>query len=187
MRKITTGQYALIALAISGFTALAVISINATNNSPWITAKDHVEDNREELRELLIRAAGENGTNPLPPVVRHEISQQEMTHWCTIPEHGRNKQHQAGVSQVNCHLSIHGTYSRVAASYRIFTEYRQYSIWETITNRMSFPIQDAYLDTGTLEVSSPDLGLRMETRRNARREAENTSPELRLTRIERTP
>ena len=52
---------------------------------------------------------------------------------------------------------------------------------------MSFPIQDAYLDTGTLEVSSPDLGLRMETRRNARREAENTSPELRLTRIERTP
>ena len=45
-------------------------------------------------------------------------------------------------------------------------EFRGYSLWEILWNRMEFPIQDAYLDAASLEVTSPENAFRAETIRH---------------------
>ena len=161
------------AIILGGVFAMGMVVINDTSNNPLTTAVEHTQDNRHELQELLAGAASKR-RNSL------EIPPQEVTAECSAPPHHRQARDAIGVSQVDCRLSLYGEYSQVEADYLVFMDHRSYSLWEILWNRMEYPIRDAYLDAGSLEINSPHLGLRIEPEENGEQHAGETPAALRL-------
>ena len=113
------------------------------------------------------------------------LPEQGLNAVCTTPQNDPQAREAIGRTSRTCRISLYGETSQVEAEYLIFMDYRKYSIWETVRNRMEYPIRDAYMDVSSLEVASPHRALRVGPEGNDPRETAGTSPALRLTGLEK--
>ncbi len=159
-----------IMLLIAGFVAtmimgpLAIIIVNEERNNPRATAVAHIEENSQGIQELLEMAAqgdqGDQGDQRAKQALR-QLPQQEISQSCSRTEYDAQAKKAIGRSGITCQVSLYGNASRVHADYFVFMKYPEYSLWDKLRNRMQYPILDAYLDTTSLTIISPNGAIRV--------------------------
>ena len=151
----------MLAVVLVILTVIVFVFAHASSNNPMITAQEHLEQNEDGIRELILLAA-----SPGEKIIIQQLPRQELTQECSTPDHERSARKSIGQASATCQVSLYGEATHVQANYLIFMEFRGYSLWEILWNRMEFPVRDAYLDAAYLEVTSPENAFRAETTRH---------------------
>ena len=160
-RHITRHQTMIIITAVITMVLSAgvvLIVVNEGRNNTLITAENHIRENGQEIQALMNQAAR---GDPRTRRTLDELPQQEISQHCTRTEHEAQAIRAIGRSGIRCQVSLYGNTSQAHAEYLVFMEYRQHSLWDTLRNRMRYPILDAYLLTRSLETVSPEGMLRV--------------------------
>ena len=113
----------------------------------------HVQDNEQEIRTLI-----ENASLESTGIIKG-LPDQGMSIKCREQENDFDSRRATGLTTQVCNLALYGPGAWAKAEYTVMTDYKKKDpgklFTHVFTRGVEHSLHDAYLDTGSIEISTP--------------------------------